>query len=70
MQWFKHHPEKPLRQQLLDARADLSRQIDVLVGGACGPDGAGSYMVSQANQLKAMVDEIDAELAQIGESDA
>jgi len=65
MQWFKPHPEKPLRQQLLDARADLSRQVEVLEGGASGPDGAGPYMKNQATQLLAMIDEIDAELARV-----
>jgi hypothetical protein len=63
MTWFKPHPEKPLREQLLEARDDLIRQISVLQGGPAYPDFSGPYMRAQADELKTMLEEIEAELA-------
>jgi hypothetical protein len=63
MRWFKPHPEKPVREQLLEARENLRRQVDFLNSGPSYPDLSGSYMRQQADELNAMIDEIDAELA-------
>ena len=72
MHWFKPHPEKHLRQQMLEARDNLLHQIDVLQGGALYPGGggAGAYMQAEADGLKVMLEEIETELARTESDDA
>jgi hypothetical protein len=62
MQWFKPHHEKPLRQQLLEARDNLRSQIDLLSAGSAYGTLSGDYKNAQAQELKAMLEEIEAEL--------
>ena len=63
MTGLKPHHEKPLRQELLEARDSLVRQIEVLQGGPSAPDLSGAYMQAQADELKSMLEQIEEELA-------
>jgi uncharacterized membrane protein YccC len=64
MSWFKRKPEKPLRQQLMDARDALIDQIAILQAGpAKSEPGAAEYMADQAATLRETLREIEEELA-------
>ncbi|HEY5410127.1 MAG TPA: hypothetical protein VIJ94_05305 [Caulobacteraceae bacterium] len=64
MGWFEHKPEKPLRQQLEEAREALLEQIAVLEAGPARMEpGEGHFMQAQAAGLRAMLRDIEGELA-------
>ena len=64
MSWFKPKPEKPLREQLEEARQALLNQIAVLEAGPTRMEpGESQYMQAQAAELRTMLREIEAELA-------
>jgi hypothetical protein len=64
MSWFKRQPEKPLREQLEEARQALLNQISVLEAGPARMEpGEGQFMQAQASDLRTMLREIEEELA-------
>ena len=65
MWWRK--TEKPLRQQLLDAKATLERQIEIMSLGTVRGFG---YQRGSKEELQHKLGEIDELLANLGPSDA
>lgn len=64
-------PEKSLRQELLDAREKVSRQIEVLQAGpAVRARGQGPDFEPVLADLEATLKEIDDALANLGDDDA
>jgi hypothetical protein len=63
MTWSTPRSEKPLRQELLEARDSLVRQISILESGPSAPDLSRGYMQAQADELKSMLEQIEEELA-------
>jgi hypothetical protein len=59
-------PEKPLRQQLLDARAALQRQIEIMSAGTIRGFG---YQPGSQQALEDELREIDEVLANLGPDD-
>ena len=71
MPWFKPKPEKPLREQLLEAQANLLRQIEILRAGPIKYEpGAAEYQRQQVVELRATLREIEAALAETPEAEA
>lgn len=73
MSWFKGHHEKPLRDQLIEARDALRRQINVLDAGPLSASqsvGEAQQFSQQAAELRAMLENIQDQLAELGVSDA
>lgn len=67
MSWFKRKPEKPLREQLVEARETPINQIAILEAGpAKSEPGAPDYMRAQAAGLRERLCEIEGELAKTG----
>ena len=64
--WW-HKTEKPMRQQLLEAQANLERQIEVMSVGTIR--GFGWQPGSKA-ELQAQLSEINEALANLGPDDA
>jgi len=65
--------EKPLREQLIEARADVRRQIEVLEAGPGSiGTGVGDFIDNSdlLADLKTTLGEIEAELAKSGPGDA
>jgi hypothetical protein len=64
--------DKSLRQELLEARAKLQRQIEILNGVSLYDRGSGEYMQAPAQiaQLTATLQEIEDSLAELGDDDA
>jgi hypothetical protein len=58
--WWKRKPEAPLRDQLLAARADLRRQIEIL-SAAASSIGRGGEFIDNGTALA----ELHAELLQV-----
>jgi hypothetical protein len=66
MSWFKRKPEKPLREQLVDARATLQREIEILAAGPIpGSYGSLAYDRQRADVLRGTLAEIEQQLADI-----
>jgi hypothetical protein len=65
-------PEKSLRQQLLDARADIERQIEILQAGpSFSYRGGGNPQFEPViADLTATLKEIEDSLAELGENGA
>ena len=64
MSWFKRKPERPLREQLVEARETIISQIAILEGGpAKFEPGEAEYMMAQAAGLRETLREIEGELA-------
>ena len=64
MTWFKRKPEKPIREQLVEARETLIHQIAILEAGpAKGYVGEAEYMRAEAAGLRETLREIERELA-------
>jgi hypothetical protein len=65
MWWHKHtDPEKPLREQLTDAREALINQIAILdLGPLRGAPGEAAQFRAQAAELRDMLSEIEAQLS-------
>jgi hypothetical protein len=64
-------PEKSLRQQLLDARSDVKRQIEILQSGPLvNARGGGPDFKPAIASLTATLKEIDNSLADLGENEA
>lgn len=61
--------EKTLRQQLLEARANVLRQIEILQAGPLAVKGGGPDFNSVLAALTATLKEIDDSLAGLGEDD-
>jgi hypothetical protein len=64
--WSKK-PEKPLREQLIEARANVQRQLDVM---AAGPIRGFEYQPASIEGLENELREIDEALSQLGSTDA
>jgi hypothetical protein len=66
MWWHKHiDPEKPLRVQLMDARRTLINQIAIMdVGPSRGGYGGSARFQAQADELRTVLGEIEAQLAE------
>ena len=63
MWWRKSPPEKPLREQLLEARATLQREIEILDSGpAPGAHGSTQYERQRADVLRGTLTEIEQQL--------
>jgi hypothetical protein len=64
--------EKSLRQELLEARAKLRRQIEILQQIPLYDRGSGQYMQAPAQiaELTATLQEIEDSLTQLGEDEA
>jgi hypothetical protein len=70
MSWLKRTPEKSRRERLIEARDALRRQIDVLDAGPIKPyAGERRQFRSQAAGLREMLQNIEAQLAELGSSD-
>jgi hypothetical protein len=63
--------EKSLRQELLEARAKLRRQIEILQGVPLYDRGSGEYMQAPAQiaELTATLQEIEDSLAELGDDE-
>ena len=61
--WWKKKATPPLRDQLLAARADLSRQIDVLRAGPSSMGKGGAFIDNSG-----LIVELRSQLAQIDEA--
>lgn len=60
MWWFKRQPEKPMREQLLDARATLIAQIETLERGPVRSlPTEWQSMQAQAAELRVVLAEIE-----------
>ena len=71
MSWFKPRREKPLREQLVEARESLIRQIAILDTGPLKFEpGATDYMAHQAAELRETLAGINAELARMDSADS
>jgi hypothetical protein len=73
MWWFKRRPEKPLREQLIEARNSLRREIEIPdAGPAPGPASFGSrrYDQERANVLRGTLAEIEQQLVKVESKDA
>ena len=55
--WWKKKPEPPLREQLLAARANLRRQIEILQAGAASL-GKGGEFIDSRNMLADLQSEL------------
>ena len=63
--WW-HKPEKPMRQQLLEAKATLERQIEIMSTGTIRGFG---YQPGSQEALQRELDEINGLLANTGPDD-
>lgn len=62
--------EKSLRQQLVDARADIQRQLEILqVGPIINARGGGRQFEPVVSELSATLKEIEDRLAALGAGD-
>ena len=61
--WWRKKPEKPLRQQLLEAQASLRRQIEIM--GASTVAGYG-YQPGSKEELEDELRQIEDALANLG----
>jgi len=67
---FRRKKEKPLRQQLLEARADLARQLQVMNTSGMGAGGGLPDNRSIEKTISDEIQEIDAALANLKDDDA
>jgi hypothetical protein len=66
--WWKSKPkpERPLRDQLEDAREDLIRQIAIMQQGpTLGNHGSREEFIQQADALRSALDEVEAQLVEL-----
>ena len=67
MWWRKSRPEKPIHEQLIEARDTLQRQIEIMQVGPIRQEiGGGAYYDSRVAALSAELSEIEASLANLG----
>jgi hypothetical protein len=65
MSWWKKKPEPPLRDQLLAARANVMRQIEVMEAGPIKYEpGALEAFQNQLAELRATLSQIEGALAE------
>jgi hypothetical protein len=64
--WWKKKPEPPLRDQLLAARADLARQIEILEAGPSSIGKGGEFIDNGAliSDLRAQLGQVEKALAE------
>jgi hypothetical protein len=62
--------EKSLREQLLDARSNLQRQIEILEAGPLIGQGRGPDFEDAKAKLEATLEEIEGSLAQLKTDEA
>ncbi len=65
--WWKKKPEPPLRDQLLAARANVQRQLEVM---SAGPIKGFPYQPASIEALENELREIDEALGSLGSDDA
>ena len=69
---FGHKTGKPLRQQLLEARDNVERQIDILVAGPASKGKGGGFIDNSGliEELRGTLREINKALNGLGPDDA
>jgi hypothetical protein len=68
MWWFKAGPERPIREQLIEARDAVRRQIEVLQAGPSSVGKGGGFIDNRPMiaQLSATLAEIEQNLVDLG----
>jgi hypothetical protein len=71
MSWFGKKPDKPLRDQLAEARDNLIRQIAILdAGPAKNLPTETEYMRAQSAELRRSLSQIEEQMDAVGPEDA
>jgi hypothetical protein len=63
--WRKNKPEKPLRAQLIEARDNLERQLDIVTAGPIKL----AWQPGTIEELRAALAEINRQLEEVGPDD-